>query len=145
MSFARGIDAPVKLKHKPKVCERCGGKYIPTGNSQKYCQECRRQIQKYGSIKQAYENFAKACQPSEVKTYNLNDIKAQEGNMMTFTEAPERPAPPEGWQEEQKKIDLPDWDAFVAQATEILLKYGRGELIDKAEFLARIREKFGEF
>ncbi len=140
-----GVDEPIRLKHKAKQCERCSGKYIPTSNNQKYCPECRKQIQKYGSIKQAYENFARACQPSEVKVYNINDVKAQEENMLTFTETSDRPALPEGWQEGQKKIELPDWDAFVAQATEILLKYGRGELVDKTEFLARIRERLGEF
>ena len=33
--------SPYKLKFKPRECEICGGKYIPTSNRQKYCPECK--------------------------------------------------------------------------------------------------------
>lgn len=31
----------MKKYHDPKICMNCGEKYIPTGNCQKYCEECR--------------------------------------------------------------------------------------------------------
>lgn len=32
--------APYKLKLKPRECEICGGKYIPTGTKQRFCPAC---------------------------------------------------------------------------------------------------------
>ena len=127
---------------KRKTCQICGCSFIPTSNVQKYCPECKYHMQKDGSVKEAFVKYQQARKPGEVKSFTLKETP--EDNLQQ-PESPERPALPEGWAEEQKKIDLPDWDAFVAQATEILLKYGRGELVDKTEFLARIRERLGEF
>lgn len=127
---------------KRKTCQICGMGFVPTSNVQKYCPDCRNRMQKDGTVKDAFVKYRQARKPGAVKTYK---IETPEDNMLTLVETPERPALPEEWQEEQKKIELPDWDAFVAQATEILLKYGRGDLVDKTEFLARIREKLGEF
>ena len=61
-------------------------------------------------------------------------------------ETPENPAPPDGWEawnEEQKNIDLPDGLAVIEEHAEILRRYYRGELVDKNQFLAEIREKLG--
>ena len=39
--FSDGITRPVKLKIKPKECNICGKKYVPTSRNQKYCPDCR--------------------------------------------------------------------------------------------------------
>lgn len=42
--FSDGITRPVKLKIKPKECNICGKKYVPTSRNQKYCPDCRSSI-----------------------------------------------------------------------------------------------------
>ncbi len=37
-----GDQGPVRLRIPPRECEACGGKFIPTGNRQKYCPNCSR-------------------------------------------------------------------------------------------------------
>ena len=67
-------------------------------------------------------------------------------DMQQQPETPENPAPTDGWEtwnEEQKNIDLPDGLAVIEEHAEILRRYYRGELVDKAQFLAEIREKLG--
>ena len=34
------------MKLKSKLCSRCGKKFIPTNNAQKYCKKCREIVQK---------------------------------------------------------------------------------------------------
>lgn len=124
----------MKLKIEPRVCENCGGKYIPTGTRQKFCPSCK-------ESKNAIAYY-KARQPGEVRRFTL--AETPEDNMQQ-PETPERPALPEGWQEEQKKIDMPDGLAVIEEHAEILRRYYKGELVDKNEFLARIQEKLDEF
>ena len=38
---------------KRRTCNICGRPYVPTSNVQKYCPDCRKQMQKDGSIKDA--------------------------------------------------------------------------------------------
>lgn len=57
-------DGPVKLKLQPRVCERCGGKYIPTGTKQRFCPACRE-----GKKRNLAYELAK--NPGEVKTYTI--------------------------------------------------------------------------
>ena len=118
-----------------KTCQSCGNPYVPTSNNQKYCPDCRAAMAQDGTVKEAFLNYQKARQPGEVVTFKLDREPKKE---------PEAPPLPEGWMEEQKKLQLPDWDAFVMQAMEILIRYGRGELVDKSELLARIQERLGE-
>ncbi len=119
-----------------KICQSCGNPYVPTSNNQKYCPDCRSAMAQDGTVKEAFLKYQKARQPGEVVTFKLD----QEPEKKL-----EAPPLPDGWMEEQKKLQLPDWDAFVMQAMEILIRYGRGELVDKSEFLARIQERLGEF
>ena len=41
-----GENEEIELKVKPRVCEMCGGKYIPHGPRQKYCPACRQAMGK---------------------------------------------------------------------------------------------------
>lgn len=127
---------------KRKTCQICGMGFVPTSNVQKYCPDCRKRMQKDGTVKDAYIKYRQARKPGEVKTYK---IETPEDNMLTLVETPERPALPEEWQEEQRQIDMPENLAVIEEHAEILRRYYKGELVDKNEFLARIREKLGEF
>lgn len=49
----------------PKVCERCGVTYIPTGTRQKYCKECRKVLQKEWARK--YEKKRREARKKPVK------------------------------------------------------------------------------
>lgn len=130
-----------KIK-KRKTCQICGMGFVPTSNVQKYCPDCRKRMQKDGTVKDAYIKYRQARKPGAVKTYK---IETPEDNMLTLAETPERPALPEEWQEEQRQIDMPENLAVIEEHAEILRRYYKGELVDKNEFLARIREKLGEF
>lgn len=33
------VDKPHKLKIQPRICEKCGAKYVPTGTRQVICPE----------------------------------------------------------------------------------------------------------
>jgi len=127
---------------KRKTCQICGCSFIPTSNVQKYCPECRYHMQKDGTVKDAFVKYQQARKPGEVKSFTLKETP--EDNLQQ-PESPERPALPEDWAEEQKKIDLPDGLAVIEEHAEILRRYYKGELVDKTELLARIREKLGEF
>lgn len=50
-AFATGTDNQVKLKIKPKTCDVCGEKFIPSCNRQKTCHECRKKMNKNPSSK----------------------------------------------------------------------------------------------
>lgn len=121
-----------------KTCQSCGNLYVPESNNQKYCPDCRSAMAQDGTVKEAFLKYQKARQPGEVVTFKLDQEPEKKPE-----KKPEAPPLPEGWMEEQKKLQLPDWDAFVMQAMEILIRYGRGELVDKSELLEEIREWLG--
>ena len=57
-------DGPVKLKLKPRECEICGGKYIPTGTKQRFCPAC-------AAGRKHNPKYTAARTPGEVKTYTI--------------------------------------------------------------------------
>ena len=57
---------PVKLTSPPRVCEKCGNKYIPTGRNQKLCQDCREGRE---------SKSTKASQSGPVTTYYIDPPK----------------------------------------------------------------------
>ncbi len=123
---------------KYKTCTICGLGFVPTSNVQKYCPECRKQMNKDGTVKEAFIKYRQARKPSEVVTYKMETPE----DLMPEPETPEAPAIVE---ELIKDIDMPDELAVIEEHAEILRRYYRGELVDKNEFMARIREKLGEF
>lgn len=129
-------------ENKRRTCNICGRPYVPTSNVQKYCPDCRKQMQKDGSIKDAYLAYKKAQAPGPVR---VTQIETPETHLMDFAETPEQPAIQEGYEALQKAIDMPDDLAVIEEHAEILRRYYKGELVDKNEFLARIRERLGEF
>ena len=131
---------------KRKSCQICGRPYVPTSNVQKYCPDCRKQMQKDGSIKDAYLAYKKAQAPGPVR---VSQIQTPEDGLMDIIETPETviipEGIPEGYKMLQKAIDMPEGLAVIEEHAEILRRYYKGELVDKEEFMARIREKLGEF
>ena len=73
------------LIHEPKLCESCGGKFIPTRKDQRLCPDCRAGRSKY----------AEAKKPAEVKVTNVNkpeeDVNIPEVKVHEV-EAPKAPA-----------------------------------------------------
>jgi hypothetical protein len=171
---------------KRRTCTICGAGFVPTGNNQKYCPDCRKQLQENGTVKEAYLRYQKARQPgsvikSQIETPEDNILQDAEtrqevgnnesggsyenvkycGPFVTMYEKEEKMNGGNGGggggthkeiltipiEEQVKKFkrELPDWEGFVERASEILLAYGRNELIDKDEFLARIRERLEDF
>ena len=151
-------------ERKRKTCQVCGRPYVPTSNVQKYCPDCRKEMQRNGgNIGDAYRAYKKAGAPGPV---TVSHIETPEDMLQQTIEVrgegedsggPELGTfiiyPPNGYegnggggvQPEPKNIDMPDGLAVIEEHAEILRRYYRGELIDKSEFLARIREKLGEF
>jgi len=128
---------------KRRTCQICGRDYVPTSNVQKYCPDCRDEMKRNGgSISDAYKAYKKAGAPGPVK---VTKIETPEAHLMDFTETPEDPAIVNGYEELQKAIELPDDLAVIEEHAEILRRYYKGELVDKNEFLARIRERLGDF
>ena len=127
---------------KRKTCQICGAGFVPTSNNQKYCPDCRKQMQKDGSIKDAYLAYKKAGAPGPV---TISHIETPETHLMDFAETPEQPDIERCYEALQKAIDMPDDLAVIEEHAEILRRYYQGELVDKNEFLARIQEKLGEF
>ena len=168
---------------KRRTCTICGAGFVPTGNNQKYCPDCRKQLQENGTVKEAYLRYQKARQPgsvikSQIETPEDNILQDAEtrqevgnnesggsyenvkyfGPFVTMYEKEEEPPAGGGGHSghcetviyypdapTENRRDLPEWEQFVEDAKEILLRYGRGELIDKEEFLARIRERLEDF
>ncbi len=127
---------------KRKTCAICGMGFVPTSNGQKSCPDCRRQLNQDGSVREAYLKYRQARKSSNVVTYKMETPE----DMQQQPETPENPAPTDGWEawnEEQKNIDLPDGLAVIEEHAEILRRYYKGELVDKSQFLAEIREKLG--
>lgn len=131
---------------KRKSCQICGRPYVPTSNVQKYCPDCRKQMQKDGNIKDAYLAYKKAQAPGPVR---VSQIQTPEDGLMDIIETPETviipEGIPEGYKMLQKAIDMPEGLAVIEEHAEILRRYYKGELVDKEELLARIRERLGEF
>lgn len=67
-------DGPVKLKLQPRVCERCGGKYIPTGTKQRFCPACR-------EGKKRNLEYELAKNPGEVISYKIESPETPEAGM----------------------------------------------------------------
>lgn len=132
--FANGVDAPVKLKHK-KVCEICGSSFIATGNNAKYCEECRKDLRKTAKVTDKAIAYRRARQPGACITYNIENPEQR-------TVVPETPETP--MVEEPKRIDMPDGLALVEEHAEILRRWYAGELVDKQEFLLRLKERMLE-
>lgn len=127
---------------KRRTCQICGMGFVPTSNNQRYCPECREQLNKDGTVKEAYLKYRQARKSGNVVTYKVETPE----DMLQQPETPEQPAPEGGWEawnEEQKNIDLPDGLAVIEEHAEILRRYYKGELVDKNQFLAEIREKLG--
>ena len=129
-------------ERKRKVCEICSSEFVPTSNNQKYCPDCRLEMQKDGTVKDAFVKYRQARKPGPV---TVTQIETPEAHLMDFTETPEEPDIQRGYEELQKAIDMPDGIAIIEEHAEILRRYYKGELVDKEEFMARIREKLGEF
>lgn len=121
---------------KRKVCTICGMGFVPTSNVQKYCPECRKQLTKDGTVKEAYLAYRQARKASNVVTYKMETPE----DMQQQPETPEKP----DVDEILKAIELPDGLAVIEEHAEILRRYYKGELVDKTEFLAQIRERLGE-
>ena len=131
---------PIQLKKKRKVCQICGAQYVPTSNVQKYCPECRQQMQKDGSVKESFVKYRQARQCSPVTSYNMETPEQK----TIQPETPEQPAIDDSYLMLQKAVDLPDGLATIEEYAEVFRRWVRGELVDKNEFLAQIRERLGE-
>ena len=147
---------------KRRTCNICGRPYVPTSNVQKYCPDCRKEMQRNGgNIGDAYRAYKKAGAPGPVK---VSQIETPETHLMDFVETRDYVGNNEEDEMnsgnggdgatgepivieivETPKQELPADLAFVEEAAEILRRYYRGELIDKDEFLARIRERLEDF
>ena len=144
---------------KRRTCQICGRPYVPTSNVQKYCPDCRKEMQRNGgNIGDAYRAYKKAGAPGPV---TVSRIENPEVHLMDMTETPEEPSfeivgdleatgsggsgGPELEQlvtveTEPKAIDLPDGLAVIEEHAEILRRYYKGELVDRTEFLQEILE-----
>lgn len=168
-------------ERKRKTCQICGRLYVPTGNMQKYCPDCRKELTQSGSISDAYKAYKKAGAPGPVTVSHIEtpeDMLQQTIEVRGEGEGSAGPAleeyiiMPTGYEGhggsgktseeldtatiatvlnkrpcvvQAPTVELPDGLAVIEEHAEILRRYYRGELIDKSEFLARIREKLGEF
>lgn len=65
---------PYKLKFKPRECEICGGKYIPTGPTQRFCPAC-------AAGRKHNPAYTAARTPGEVKTYKIEQPETPEAKM----------------------------------------------------------------
>lgn len=72
---------PYKLKMKPRECEICGGKYIPTGTKQRFCPAC-------AAGRKHNPKYTAARTPGEVVSYKMEKPETPE--------ASQRPEVPEG-------------------------------------------------
>lgn len=125
---------------KRKTCAICGSQFVPTSNVQKYCPECRQSMQRNGSVKESVIKYRQARQNGPVTTYNVETPE----DKITKPETPEAPAIEDSYRMLQKAIDLPDGLAVIEEHAEILRKYYQGELVDRQEYMARIRERLAD-
>lgn len=136
---------PIELKRAQKECDICGAKFVPTSGNQKHCPECRAAIKCGKKPSDKELAYKKARQPGPVTTYKVEVPEKK----MQQPETPEDPIIPDGikhgYSDLMKAIELPDGLAIIEEHAEILRRYYTGELVDKAELLAEIREKFKNF
>lgn len=71
---------PYKLKLKPRECEICGGKYIPTGTRQRLCPAC-------AAGRKHNPKYTAARTPGEVVSYKMDKPETPEASQRP--EAPE--------------------------------------------------------
>ena len=72
---------------KRRTCNICGRPYVPTSNVQKYCPDCRKEMQRSGgNISDAYKAYKKAGAPGPVK---VTQIETPEAHLMDFVETRE--------------------------------------------------------
>lgn len=136
---------PIELKRAQKECDICGAKFVPTSGNQKHCPECMAAIKCGKKPSDKELAYKKARQPGPVTTYKVEVPEKK----MQQPETPEDPIVPDGirhgYTDLLRAIDKPDWEAFLDQAHAVLIAYGRGDLVDKSELMAEIREKFKSF
>lgn len=136
---------PIELKRAQKECDICGAKFVPTSGNQKHCPECRAAIKCGKKPSDKELAYKKARQPGPVTTYKVEVPEKK----MQQPETPEDSIIPDGikhgYSDLMKAIELPDGLAIIEEHAEILRRYYTGELVDKAELLAEIREKFKNF
>ena len=136
---------PIELKRAQKECDICGAKFVPTSGNQKHCPECRAAIKCGKKPSDKELAYKKARQPGPVTAYKMEIPEAR----VQQPETPEDPIIPDGikhgYSDLMKAIELPDGLAIIEEHAEILRRYYTGELVDKAELLAEIREKFKNF
>lgn len=159
---------------KRRTCQICGRPYVPTSNVQKYCPDCRDEMKRNGgSISDAYKAYKKAGAPGPVRVTQIETPEAHLMDFTETPEDPaimdgyhaladaitQEVTEPDPLSTEAlaKRLnaepilvevannDLPDGLAIIEEHAEILRRYYRGELIDKDEFLARIRERLEDF
>ena len=167
---------------KRRTCQICGRPYVPTSNVQKYCPDCRKEMQRNGcNIGDAYRAYKKAGAPGPVTVSHIEtpeDMLKQTIEVRCEGEDSGGPAleeyiiMPTGYEghggsgKTSEELDtaqiatvlnkrpcvvqvptdeLPDGLAVIEEHAEILRRYYKGELVDKEELLARIRERLGEF
>lgn len=131
---------------KRKTCEVCGGLYVPTSNRQKYCPDCKKAMRdEANETIERIKRRAAAAKPGPVITYKMEIPE----NRVQQPETPEDPIIPDGikhgYSDLMKAIELPDGLAIIEEHAEILRRYYTGELVDKNELMAEIREKFKSF
>lgn len=119
-------------KTKPRrICEKCGGTYVPTSNNQKFCPLCRDAMARGGTIKDSFVRYAKACQPGEVKSYNMND-QVEDPKLPDVIED-ETPWEPDPEEKENQAPAQMSYELMAQLAGEVLAKYAKGDLIEKPE------------
>lgn len=155
-------EEPVELKIKPKICEVCGGKYIPTSNHQKYCPVCRDNEKKKQALKKSKRKldheavFGEGSYTEPPKEEKPPVESSGTGPVTTYRIEPrKKPEPPKpkadpdmeekmdewheeynelfGEQEEPERAALPDKLQEVDEIASVLRRYYQGDLIEKPE------------
>lgn len=129
---------------KRKTCQICGCSFIPTSNVQKYCPACKKAV-KSGKSLDKHVAYMQASRPGPVTKYTIETPEQK----TQIPETPEDPIIPmnvkHGCSSLIKALDLPEGLAVIEEHAEILRRYYTGELVDKNELIAEIREKLKNF
>ena len=92
----------MKLKNEPKICKKCGAKFIQTGKgNQVYCPDCQ-------AGRQHNAAYIKARQPGEVRIIKPEQKEASEDLTLQQVETPE----PDAWY----KARITKGDAVMLEA-----------------------------
>lgn len=125
---------PYKLKLKPRECEICGGKYIPTGTKQRFCPAC-------AAGRKHNPKYTAARTPGEVKIIIPKQTDAGSGGSgcKEAIETPEKTMQQSEVPEEitRQVIETPERDTWC----EVRVRIGDTVTIDtkiSQEALARI-------